>query len=254
MERQRPVALITGGSRGVGAETALALAGRGYDVVITYRNKAARAAKVVTAIEEHGARALALASDITIGADRAQLVAEIADWAGGLDLLVLNASGGMERDLLAADPDYPMHLNRDAQVAMLDAARPLLGAGSTVVFVTSHWAHAYGRVEQLPDYEPIARSKHAGEVALRERQDALAAAGIRLLVVTGDIIEGTITAALLERRSPGLADDRRDRAGDLPTTAEMGEAIARAATDPSLPSGHTVIVGGALESLPPLGS
>ena len=59
-------------------------------------------------------------------------------------------------------------------------------ASSTVVFVTSHWAYLYGHVEQLPAYEPVASTKYAGEQALRIEQDALAAAGIRLLVVTGD--------------------------------------------------------------------
>ncbi len=44
------VALITGGSRGIGAATALGLAEHGYDVVITYRNKAARAHEVVAAV------------------------------------------------------------------------------------------------------------------------------------------------------------------------------------------------------------
>ena len=79
---------------------------------------------------------------------------------------------------------------------------------------------------------------------------ALEAAGIRLLVVTGDLIEGTITATLLERRAPGLTEERRDLTGELPTTESLGEAIASAATDSSLPSGHTVVVGGALESIP----
>src|SRR5690242_14225123 len=113
----RPVALITGGSRGIGAATALALAERGYDVAITYRNKAARADKVVDEATRYGGRALALASDMTRPEDVAQLFARIREWAGRLDLLVLNASGGMERDLVAADPEYPLRLNRDAQVA-----------------------------------------------------------------------------------------------------------------------------------------
>ena len=103
----------------------------------------------------------------------------------------------------------------------LDGALPLMTDGGVVVFVTSHWAHLYGQVEQIPAYEPVAESKHAGEVALRARMDELAARGIRLIVVTGDLIEGTITPKLLERTSPGLEQDRRsalgaaaDRAGD----------------------------------------
>ncbi len=246
------VALVTGGSRGIGAATALHLAERGYDVVITYRNKAARAEEVAAAaIQQHGVRALAVQGDITRQEDLERLFTTLKEWGGSLGLLILNASGGLERDLLAANPNYPMLINRDAQIALLECALPLMPRGSSVVFVTSHWAHLYGQVEQLPNYEPIAETKHAGEQALRERQAALAQRGIRLLVVTGDLIEGTITPKLLERKAPGLAADRIGQIGKLPTADEMGQAIAAAATDPTLPSGHTVVIGGTLESLRP---
>lgn len=245
----RPAALITGGSRGIGAATALALAERGYDVAITYRNKAARASEVQAAAISKGVRALALQSDITHPEDQQSLFAALKEWSRQLDLLILNASGGLERDLLAADPDYPMHINRDAQLALLEQALPLMPRGSTVVFVTSHWAYLYGKVEQLPNYTPIAETKHAGEQALRAEQGWLAERGIRLLVVTGDLIEGTITPKLLERKAPGLAQQRLGEVGKLPEVEEMGRAIAAAATDATLPSGHTVVVGGSLESL-----
>jgi NAD(P)-dependent dehydrogenase (short-subunit alcohol dehydrogenase family) len=245
-----PVALITGGSRGIGRVTAIALAERGYDVAITYRNKASRAEEVAREITRHGRRALWIGCDMTRDAEVLRLFDELRAWREALDLLVLNASGGLERELLASDPDYPMRINRDAQVAMVERARPLLRAGSTVAFITSHWAHLYGQIPQLPVYEPVAASKRAGELALRARQAELADAGIRLLVITGDLIEGTITPKLLERAAPGLAEQRRGETGRLPTVDEMGEAIAAAATDPTLLSGQTVVVGGALDSLP----
>jgi NAD(P)-dependent dehydrogenase (short-subunit alcohol dehydrogenase family) len=251
---QRPVALITGGSRGIGAATALALAERGYDVAITFRNKAARAEEVIASLAQRNVRGLAVACDMTRAEDRAALLAELRDWTPQLDLLILNASGGLERDLVAENPDYPMLINRDAQVALVDECLPLLRAPSTIVFVTSHWAHLHGKVEQLPSYEPVAASKYAGELALRQRQPQLAAQGIRLLVVTGDLIEGTITPKLLERAAPGLTGSRREEMGRLPTAEEMGRAIALAATDSTLPGGHTVVVGGALESLPGRGT
>jgi len=248
-ERQHLVVLVTGGSRGIGAATAIALATRGYDVAVTYRNKAARAQEVAETAMALGVRARATACDITKPDDVAALIQQLREWAGRLDILLLNASGGLERDLLAIDPDYPMHINRDAQIDMLESALPLMPRGSTVVFVTSHWAHLYGRVQQLPAYETIGESKYAGEQALRARQDALAVSGIRLLVVTGDLIEGTITPKLLERAAPGITRQRRDSIGNLPTAQEMGEAIAAAATDPSLPSGHTVVVGESLDAM-----
>ncbi len=245
----RRTALITGGSRGIGAATATALAGRGYDIAFTYRNKAARAQEVAATLEQRGARALPLASDMTHPDDRQQLVARLRAWTDHLDLLVLNASGGLERDLVAADPHYPFRLNRDAQLAAVETVSPLFGPGGTIVFITSHWAHLYGHVEQMPSYEPVAASKHAGEVALRERIPALAALGIRLLVVTGDLVEGTITLKLLARTAGKRRHERAQEALALPTTDDMGAAIVAAATDPALPSGHTVVVGRTLASL-----
>lgn len=239
-------ALITGGSRGIGASTTVALARRGYDVVINYRNKAARANEVIEQATQRGVRGLALKSDITRQEDRGQLFAAIQTWGGRLDVLVLSASGGLEKDLLALDPEYPMHINRDAQVALLDGALPLMSEGGVVAFITSHWAHLYGQIEQIPTYQPVAESKYAGEQALRARLPELSGRGIRLVVITGDLIAGTITPKLLERAEPGLKEQRESTIGPLPTAEEMGEAIAVAATDDTLPSGHTVVVGGSL--------
>ena len=242
------VALITGGSRGIGAATALALAERGYDIALTYRNKAARANEVAAHITARSQHALPIGCDITQPDDVQRLFATLEAWHNSLDILVLNASGGLERDLLALDPAYPMHINHDAQLMLVEHALPLMTHGGTIVFITSHWAHLYGQMTQISAYEPVAESKHAGEQALRAQQEMLAKRSIRLLVVTGDLIEGTITPKLLERGAPGLTEHRRATIGPLPTATEMGEVIAQAATDPLLPSGHTVVVGGSLES------
>jgi len=248
-----PVALITGGSRGIGAATARALSERGYDVAFTFRNKEARAAVVVSAVEQRGAGCLALRCDMTRQAEVEQLFVRFREWRDHLNILVLSASGGLERDLVAADPAYPLRINRDAQLSILEGALPLM-CGGQVVFVTSHWAHLYGQVAQLPRYAAVAETKHAGEQALRGRQAALARRGIRLLVVTGDLVEGTITPKLLELAAPGLTAARQEKIGGLPDTRQMAEAIVMAAMDPALASGHTVVVGGALDSLPRSGT
>lgn len=245
---RHPVALVTGGSRGIGAATALALSTHGYDVAITYRNKPARADEVTSEMIRNGARALAVCCDITQQEDVDRLFTTLRDWSDRLDLLILNAAGGLERNIVAADPSYPMRINRDAQLTLVDGALPLMSKGGVVIYITSHWAHLYGQINFAPVYTPVAETKHAGEQALRLRQQELADQGIRLLVISGDLIEGTIMAKLMERVVPGITEERVQRGGPLPTVTEMGNAIVRAAMDTALPSGHTVVVGGALDT------
>lgn len=85
------VALITGASRGIGRAIALALAGRGWRIVINYRNDAQAAAALVAAIAETGGQAHCVQANIAESAGRAALVAETLQHYQRLDLLVNNA-------------------------------------------------------------------------------------------------------------------------------------------------------------------
>jgi NAD(P)-dependent dehydrogenase (short-subunit alcohol dehydrogenase family) len=232
-------ALVTGSSRGIGAATVALLAGAGADVVVNYRAKAPRAEKVVAAAKEQGVDAIAVQADLTDPASLEAMFAEAADRFGGLDILVMNASGGMESGM---GEDYAMRLNRDAQVALLEAALPVLRDGARVVFVTSHQAHFIRTTPTMPEYEPVALSKRAGEDALRERIPQLAERGIELVVVSGDMIEGTITATLLERANPGAIAGRREDAGRLYNVEEFAQEVALAAVEP-VPADSTRLVG-----------
>jgi NAD(P)-dependent dehydrogenase (short-subunit alcohol dehydrogenase family) len=189
--------LVTGSSRGIGADTVSYFAAAGARVAINFRNKEARALKLAAKIAEAGGEAITVGADLTDPASVAALFERIQSEFGGLDVLVLNASGGMEGGMAA---DYAMTLNRDAQLNVLTSAVPLLAPGSRVVFVTSHQAHFIHTTETMPEYVPVALSKRAGEDALRALIPELDEKGIEFVVVSGDMIEGTITATLLERR------------------------------------------------------
>jgi NAD(P)-dependent dehydrogenase (short-subunit alcohol dehydrogenase family) len=232
-------ALVTGSSRGIGADTVRLFAEAGANVVINYRSKAPRAQKLLTELEAAGTEGLAIGADLTDPDSVAAMMDAVRERFGSLDVLVLNASGGMEANM---GEDYALRLNRDAQLNVLDAALPLLGAGSRVVFVTSHQAHFIRTVPTMPEYEPVALSKRAGEDALRERIPQLEAAGIGFTVVSGDMIEGTITATLLERANPGAIDARKQDAGRLYNVAEFAAEVAQAAVDP-VPADNTRLVG-----------
>lgn len=233
------VALVTGSSRGIGAETLGYFADAGASVVVNYRNKEARAAKIVDGIEANGGRAIAIGADLTDSASVKFMFKAAEEAFGKLDILVMNASGGMEAGL---GEDYAMRLNRDSQVNLLKTALDHLNDGARVVFVTSHQAHFIRTTPTMPEYLPVALSKRAGEDALREMIPQLQSRGIEFVVVSGDMIEGTITASLLERANPGAIEARREGAGKLYNVSEFAAEVALAAVDP-VPADNTKLVG-----------
>lgn len=238
-------AVVTGSSRGVGASTAKQLAQLGANVVINYRQKAPRANKVVAEIEAAGGKAVAVGADLTDPQGVRTLMATATDTFGSLDLLILNASGGMEADL---GEDYAMRLNRDAQTDALAAGLEHMDVGGRVVFVTSHQAHFINEVETMPEYEAVARSKRAGEDALTALIPQMKDRGVSFVVVSGDMIEGTVTATLLNRARPGALEARREAAGKLYSVDEFAsEVVAMATAD--VPTGHVELVGGAEDFL-----
>ncbi len=228
------VSLVTGASRGIGAATATKLALLGSDVVVNYRSKSTRAQEVSQEIVNLGRRAISVQADLTIESELEAMIATIHQIFQHLDVVVLNASGGLEK---GKAEDYAMVLNHTAQLQTAKLATRLMSDGGRIVFVTSHWAHFYGRKPVISGYEVVAKSKHAGERALRDYASELNDLGISLVVISGDIIEGTITPRLLERKNPGLIEYRRDEARKLPTVDEFAEVIAVAASDKSLPPG-----------------
>ncbi|MBI3227911.1 MAG: SDR family oxidoreductase [Mycolicibacterium cosmeticum] len=232
------IVLVTGASRGIGAEVARQLAEPGTHVVVNYREKSARAEAVADDIRLLGGQASTLGADISDEAAAVAMITEIGQRFGRLDMLVLNASGGLE---LGADSGYAMRLNRDAQRRLAELALPLMPAGARIVFVTSHQAHFYPHKAVPKGYAPIALSKRAGETALHGMKREFDQHGIHFTVVSGDMIDGTIIIRLLQRRDPDAVDARRAYA-PLPTVEEFASAIAGAARSPHHPG--VVYVGG----------
>jgi acetoacetyl-CoA reductase len=90
------VAIVTGGSRGIGAEISLELAKQGVKIVINYNSQKEQADKVVAEIVELGGEAYAVQADVSNSQDAAKLVTEAVNHFGGVDILVNNA--GITRD------------------------------------------------------------------------------------------------------------------------------------------------------------
>ena len=237
------VVLVTGASRGVGARTATLLADAGAELVLNYRTHHVLAEKVARAVAAHGPRPLTVRADLTDPEQTAEMFRQVDQVVGRLDAVVLNASGGLEPD---RDPGYATRLNVEAQVRVLDLALPRMPIGGRVVYVTSHQAHFHGtdRADSVPEYEPVAASKRAGEDAVRARSAELDRRGVTLRVVSGDVLERTATSLLLERARPDVFRRRREMlGGSLLSVDEFAAAVAAAAIGPAAPHGSTHYVG-----------
>ncbi|ADB34860.1 short-chain dehydrogenase/reductase SDR [Kribbella flavida DSM 17836] len=130
------LALVTGGSRGIGAATAVALAEAGADVALTYQSADDAAAAVVKQIEALGQRGFALRADAADSAAVDDAVARAAGELGGLDIFVNNAgvgTSGMITDVELAEVDRVITVNvRGAYVAARAAASRLADGGRMI--------------------------------------------------------------------------------------------------------------------------
>jgi enoyl-[acyl-carrier protein] reductase III len=182
------IALVTGGSRGIGRAVALRLAQAGADVVICYLRKGNAGREVADAIEALGQRALLVKADVGDPQDVARLFAEVRAF-GGLDILVSNAALGVMEPLLSVTAKHwqrTMETNAWGFLSLVQHAVPLMRTrgGGRVVALTSLGA---GRV--IENYGLVGSSKAALEAMVRYWGVELAAEGIIVNAVSPGIIE-----------------------------------------------------------------
>lgn len=140
---QGKVALVTGGSRGLGAATAEALADQGADVAISYVASAEKAEAVVEALRAKGVRALAVRSDQADMTAARPLIETVMAHFGQLDILVNNAAIAVQGkpvdapDLDTEGLDRQWQINVMGTVATTRAAAPVLSDGGRIIFIGS---------------------------------------------------------------------------------------------------------------------
>jgi 3-oxoacyl-[acyl-carrier protein] reductase len=150
------VALVTGGSRGIGAATARALAEAGADVAISYAASAAKAEAMVAELKSKGVRAAAFKADQAVPALVEVLVKAVVEHFGHLDILVNNAGVFVTGPVdgpgnVIADFDRQTAINVGGVVAAVRAAVKVMGSGGRIISVGSG-AGAHVPFPGLADY------------------------------------------------------------------------------------------------------
>jgi NAD(P)-dependent dehydrogenase (short-subunit alcohol dehydrogenase family) len=187
------IAIITGGSRGLGKSMALTVAEQGRDVILTYRSKQAEAEEVVAAIAAMGRKASALQLDVSRSASFgafAQSVKEVLQQAWGretFDFLVNNAGMGISAPLTeTTEEQFDELVNAHFKGAffLTQALLPLMADGGRILNISSGLTRF-----SFPGYAAYAAAKGAVEVLTRYMARELGPRGISVNVVAPGAIE-----------------------------------------------------------------
>lgn len=219
------LALITGGSRGLGKSMALHLADRGVDVIVTYQQNAQDAADTVARVQQKGRKAAALQLDVRDAASFAafatSLGKELSRTFGraDIDALVNNAGTGAYAPFAETSEavfDEMLNVHLRATFFLTQRLLPMIAAGGRIVNVSTGLARF-----SLPGYAAYAAMKGAVEVLTRYLAVELGPRGIRVNTVApgaiatdfggGAVRDNPQLSAMVASQTPlgrvGVADD-----------------------------------------------
>ncbi len=226
---QGKIALVTGGSRGIGRATALALAGYGADVAVNYSGSREKAVQVVEEIKRLGCRAIAVQADVSKQEDCVRMFQEISEALGTVDILVNNA--GITRDNLAVRMSEE-EFDRVIETNLKGAFFCMKLAGKTMM------RKRYGRIISLSSISGVrgnagqmnycaAKAGIIGMTKCLARE--LASRGVTVNAVAPGYIDTDMTAALPDKvKEAVLAQIPLGRMG---RPEDIAEAVAFLASD-----------------------
>lgn len=224
-DEARPVAIVTGGSRGIGRAIALRLAADGHDVAVTYGSDEAGATETVTQLEAAGARALAIKADVRDPEAVGAAFEQVAEQLGAASVLVNNA--GVRNDTLAvrmSDQEWgdTIDVNLSGAFNCARAAlRPMMRARHGRIINVSSVAGVMGNPGQV--------SYSASKAGLIGMTRTLAREYARKGITVNAVAPGPVATAMTEGVVEGLVE--LVPVGRAGTPEEIAAAVAFLASD-----------------------
>ena len=236
------VALVTGGSRGIGRAIAVSLAEAGASIAVNYRDKAAEARNVAETIRGAGGRAMAIGADVSQAAEVAAMMAAVERDLGPVDVLINNAGIGLVRtvdDLTEDDFDRTIAVNLKSVFLCTQAVVPGMRARKwgRIVNISSGAARGAGGVG--PHYNA---SKAGMEGMTRGYAARLVKDGITVNAVAPSLIETDMV------RSGVASSPARIPLGRFGTPEECAQAVLMVIGNAYM-TGQTVALSGGMSFL-----
>ncbi len=236
------MALVTGGSRGIGKTIALDLARRGANIAFNFLRSYDAAAQTEKEIKKLGVDCLRVKAHVGNPEKIKDLFSQIAKTYGQLDILVNNAASGVQRNAMDLDPkhwDWTMSVNaRGPWLCSIESAR-LMKNGGSIINISSLGSH---RV--LPYYFSVGTSKAALEAMTKYLAVELAPLNIRVNAVSGGYVETDAFDSFPNREDMVAATKTTITTRSL-NPQDLANAVAFLCTDESeMIRGHVLVVDG----------
>jgi 3-oxoacyl-[acyl-carrier protein] reductase len=221
------IALVTGGSRGIGAAIAKRLARDGANVAITYTKGADAAAAVVKEIEGLGRKALAVQADATDAKAVNAAVAKTAATFGGIDILVNNAGTAIPKkfeDATLEELDQMLDLNVRGVFVATQAALKHIKSGGRIIMIGS----CVGEKNMTPGLAAYAATKGAVKMFAQSLSREVGSRGITVNNVQPGPIDTDLNPASGDWATPQIANTALGRYGKVEEVAALVAFVASA--------------------------
>jgi 3-oxoacyl-[acyl-carrier protein] reductase len=221
----KKVALVTGGSRGIGAAIAKRLAADGASVAITYAKDASAASAVVKAIESGGGRAVAIQADAADATAVKDAVEKVAATFGRLDVLVNNAGTAIPKpfaETTLEEIDRVININIRGVFLTSQAALKHMNDGGRIINIGS----AVGERVQVPGLVPYSATKGAVKIFTQALSREVGSRGITVNNVQPGPIDTDLNPASGDWAVPQKAVTALNRYGSVDEIAAMVAFVA----------------------------
>ncbi len=252
MSDKQKHALITGGSRGIGAQIAIKLAKQGVNVVVNYINNEDAAKKVVEQIKSHGVEGHAIRAHIGDKKSRKDLMTQYDQFFPKLDYFIANAAIGVFKPVMelslnsikkvfAVNVESFLELTQEAVRRMTPCAgQPIAGSTGRIIALSS-----LGAEKALPDYGSVGASKAAMEALARQFAVELGPQGINVNVVRAGLVDTGILRFVADREAILEATSTKTPNRRITTTDEVADFVYfLTSKDSAMINGQTMMIDG----------